>query len=374
LLAALTLGLGQAAPAHANIGVSISPTSWNLGSFGANYYVQSASITVTNTGTCYEVIQASGSNSENWTLVSGTPAADQFKLTVYNPTSGWQNLTTTPGTLSSWLLDGASTATYVRFYGPPGVSGSPPAQTILVVFRAAAASGYTYNAAGDFYYRNVGWTSTFPSATWAGQREAMLPPAGAAFITGLVNPPAAWVAVSQTGSGDPGNQIFSTTGWGYYRTTPGNAGSAAGVYCPLCGRELSNYAWTLQSSNGQNSMPEYISASQNSEIIIQARQYSAYVSNGTTISALNSSVSFSLLNPGTYSSKLGLVWSGTYTCTFSVKLCPNDYAFSALGTGCNYHNTPNWSATTANAGIFTTSNMETFVSPSVSVAEIVILN
>jgi len=253
-------------PGHAaaNIGVSISPTSWNLGTFGANYYVQSPAITVTNTGNCYEVITATGNNSiptggdDAWTLTSGTPGNKTFKLTIYNPTSGWQTLSVADFTLVTWLLDATSTTTYVRFYGPSTcATNCNNQQTIQVVFKASAESGYTYNQAGDFYWKNIASIPAPASSWWTSPYESVLP---TAYWTAM---PAAtskgWVMHDYTVS-----RTFS--GWGWYvgvgNCTP-QATSGVGN-CPLCGAALASKA---PGSCGSGGSITAVAATQNSKIL-----------------------------------------------------------------------------------------------------------
>jgi hypothetical protein len=155
--------------AAADIGVTISPASWALGTFGPSYYVQLPSITVTNNGTCYQTLKIKGSNSADWNLVTGNPNTDQYKLTRYdNPTAQWLPLTLTTTTLISWFAMNASTTTALRFYGPSAIAETPTQETMQVMFQAVAETGYNYNQGGDFYWvdTTAGVDPATPGSSW----------------------------------------------------------------------------------------------------------------------------------------------------------------------------------------------------------------
>jgi len=236
-----------AVPAVADIGVSVSPTTWALGTFGPSYYIQSASYTVTNNGTCFEQLKIYASNSANWALTTGVPGQDQFKLTRYdNPTSQWLNVHTTTDTLITWFGVNTSTSFPLRFYGPATLANgeTPTQQTILLMLQATAEAGFTYNAGGDFYWQDVG-------------------PAGCSGVD-CTSPQASWSSM-------PSNNYLPSQDWSYMPASASNGWlpantsiTAASLYSfsfnnPTFNPMGGSWGWLLSSSIGSltPTMPYY---------------------------------------------------------------------------------------------------------------------
>jgi hypothetical protein len=259
--------------AAADIGITVSPASWAIGTVGASYYVQSpSSFAVTNNGTCYETLKINVANSASWHLVTAAPGQDQFKLTRYdNPTGQWLDLYNTTTTLITWFAINASTTMPLRFYGPASIAETPAQQTINVIFSAVAESGFSYNQAGDFYWSDYAvtthgsdqptpdnsflGTSTYwsylPTQDWSymtpSSSNGWLPASlGLSFVKGSTNGGAVWNSYWQG----------FLSGWTLPTINPAFIKTATTI-CPVCNN---TGAWYWNSATAMALNPYYWSA------------------------------------------------------------------------------------------------------------------
>jgi len=172
---------------YSDIGLTLgfSYTTWNIGKLGPSLTLESSTITIYNLGNAYCQVLVRATNSENWTL-SSSPGYNQFQLQIKGgDISAYQNLTTNFGDtlLKQWFRDGTDMQAWLKYYNPVD-SSTDAVQHIYVIFHAGVEPGYTYNSAGDFYWRDVGAVSDPPGADWSGPYDSILPSSLWQYMTG----------------------------------------------------------------------------------------------------------------------------------------------------------------------------------------------
>jgi len=213
---------------YSDIGISISTDNWNLGTLGAYAVVDSTNIVVTNTGTMWEEVWIAATNSANWNLVKTTPTGlNKFAMRfIGGDVSDFIYLDVNYQMLQQWLAKTAklNSDVYLRFYGP-AATGTPATQTIYVYFQARPPEGFTFNSAGNFYWKDVG-AVTNPDTNWSNlPYYEILPSSYWTYMTGttvgwLTSPgnTTSFIVPYASDFGFIWGDAFST-GWGTVATT-----------------------------------------------------------------------------------------------------------------------------------------------------------
>jgi len=221
---------------YSDIGLTLgfSYTTWDIGKLGPSLTLESSTITIYNLGNAYCQVLVKSTNSENWTL-STSPGYDQFQLQIKGgDIAAYQNLTTNFGDtlLKQWFKDGDSMNAYLKYYNPVD-SSTDAVQHIYVIFHAGVEPGYTYNSAGDFYWRDVGAVSDPPGADWSGSYDSILPSSLWQYMTGTT---VGWMSYRS-----PPTSTTISSGFAISVQTCSNCSSQDTMTCPICGVSMVKY-------------------------------------------------------------------------------------------------------------------------------------
>ena len=217
---------------YSDIGLTLgfSYTTWNIGKLGPSLTLESSTITIYNLGNAYCQVLVRATNSENWTL-SSSPGYDQFQLQIKGgDIAAYQNLTTNfaDTLLKQWFREGTDMQAWLKYYNPVD-SSTDAVQHIYVIFHAGVEPGYTYNSAGDFYWRDVGAVSDPPESDWSGPYDSILPSSLWQYMTGTT---VGWMSYQPT-------SLYTGTPWGFLSSIncPTCTTTTIGS-CPICGQPL----------------------------------------------------------------------------------------------------------------------------------------
>jgi len=120
-----------------SISVSVSPTSWSIGSVAAESLTESGAYTVTNNGNITEKISIICGNSADWTVVGTISGINQFKMEAKGgDLVTYSSIDTTKVLKSSLAASGTVADLQLRFTAPQ--AGSAVAQQTIPVTLTAA--------------------------------------------------------------------------------------------------------------------------------------------------------------------------------------------------------------------------------------------
>lgn len=214
------------------IRVSYSYESYNIGMAPPSFQIEIPTVTVYNLGNAYCQLLAKVLNSENWTAVQTTPGYDQFSVELKGGdiTSYTYLSTTTYQVVKQWFKDGTDQQVNIR-YSNPSDSSTSSTQTIRVIFHAGVEAGYTYNAAGDFYWRDAGPTDIPPSSDWSDEYSSILPSSLWVYMTGTT---AGWMSYNE------GTTVIRGYGVAISVNNTTCTQTITNI-CPLCGIPMLRY-------------------------------------------------------------------------------------------------------------------------------------
>jgi len=139
VIAADTATITITVTASGTVSISVSPTTWAMGTLALGSYNATSStyFTLSNDGDVRVDTQINASNSQNWNLVTGTPATDEFRI---NTTGSIALSLTTSLQNFKQDLDPVTGNTYqfgLNFTMPTADTSGGVQQTITVTIKAA---------------------------------------------------------------------------------------------------------------------------------------------------------------------------------------------------------------------------------------------